>query len=101
MDIKVKQLFINQVLLLYRCLGCEVGGPLHIVLDDNNIDDTSILWCLKECFKDDTWNDNIKALTCEIGGLLLLIPINKRNSVVNEAWEYVNNKWRTENVKYW
>lgn len=35
--------------LLYTLDGCGAGGMLHIVLDDNNIDDDDIYYCLKEC----------------------------------------------------
>lgn len=34
---------------LYSMEGCGAGGNLHILLDDDNYDDDSILWCLKEC----------------------------------------------------
>ena len=34
---------------LYSLEGCGAGGNLHILLDDDNYDDDSILWCLKEC----------------------------------------------------
>lgn len=36
---------------LYKLDGCACGGKLHIVLDDNNIEDTHILFCLNECIK--------------------------------------------------
>lgn len=29
----------------------EAGGNCHIVLDDNNIDDESIIYCICECIK--------------------------------------------------
>ena len=34
---------------LYSLKGYESGGLLHILLDDGNIDDESICYCLKEC----------------------------------------------------
>lgn len=34
---------------LYNLKGCSSGGLLHILLDDDNYDDESILYCLKEC----------------------------------------------------
>ena len=34
---------------LYGIEGCGCGGLLHILLDDNNIKDNDILFCLKEC----------------------------------------------------
>lgn len=36
---------------LYSLEGCGAGGNLHILLDDDNYDDDSILWCLEECLK--------------------------------------------------
>ena len=36
---------------LYNLEGCECGGMLHIVLDDNNYRDSDIFFCLKECLQ--------------------------------------------------
>lgn len=36
---------------LYRLDGCSSGGMLHVLLDDDNIDDDGILFCLQECLK--------------------------------------------------
>lgn len=36
---------------LYRLEGCCTGGLLHILLDDDNIEDHHIQWCLEECEK--------------------------------------------------
>ena len=33
----------------YKLEGCICGGPLHILLDDNNYRESDILFCLKEC----------------------------------------------------
>ena len=35
----------------YKLDGCSSGGPLHILLDDNNYDIKSIRFCMDECFK--------------------------------------------------
>ena len=40
---------IKLVDLLYSIDGCEAGGPLHILLDDGNISDADIAFCIKEC----------------------------------------------------
>lgn len=29
---------------------CCSGGPLHILLDDDNYDIGSVIWCMRECF---------------------------------------------------
>ena len=34
---------------LYNLPECGTGGLLHIVLDDGNVDDESITFCLKGC----------------------------------------------------
>ena len=34
---------------LYNLDGCSSGGPLHILLDDDNYDDDDIAYCLKAC----------------------------------------------------
>lgn len=40
----------------YNNLENIVGGNLHIVLDDNNVDDDSIKYCLEDCKRtDDTF----------------------------------------------
>ena len=35
--------------LLYELPECGCGGMLHIVLDDDNLEDDDIYYCLKEC----------------------------------------------------
>lgn len=34
---------------LYELDGCAAGGPLHILLDDDNYEDADIMFCLREC----------------------------------------------------
>lgn len=34
---------------LYNIAGCAAGGQLHILLDDANIRDSDIIYCLREC----------------------------------------------------
>lgn len=36
----------------YEFEGCICGGPLHILLDDNNYDIDSVQFCIDYCFKD-------------------------------------------------
>lgn len=51
---------------LYAIDGCCTGGMLHILLDDDNIDDDSILFCLRECIKHREREDSgIGKLICE------------------------------------
>lgn len=35
----------------YSLKDCETGGPLHILLDDNNYENHHIEFCLEECLK--------------------------------------------------
>ena len=35
----------------YKLPDCECGGPLHILLDDDNFEDTHIKFCLEQCDK--------------------------------------------------
>lgn len=51
---------------LYAIDGCCTGGMLHILLDDDNIDDDSILFCLRECIQHPEREDSgIGKLICE------------------------------------
>lgn len=51
---------------LYALKGCESGGLLHILLDEDNIDDYNILYCLKECLtKPNREESRLGALICE------------------------------------
>ena len=56
--------------------GCELGGPLHIVLDDGNLEVECIGFCLKTishtgCAYNWYSTAGIVQLCCEIAGLLL------------------------------
>ena len=101
MGLDIRKMFNEKVLELYSIPDCETGGPLHIVLDDNNVRDNDILWCIEECFKNDKWSDDVKALVCEITGLLFLTPLDKRNEIINESWDYVTGVWRKESAMYY
>ena len=35
----------------YQLEGCACGGPLHILLDDDNYDIGSVRWCIEWCFE--------------------------------------------------
>ena len=63
---------------LYKFEGCAAGGMLHIVLDDGNIENNHILFCLNECIK------HPEAEEAEIGKLicmeLLKLSMNERKA---------------------
>lgn len=48
--------YMNTLKLLckrfYELEGCGAGGPLHILLDDDNYDIRSVQFCIDYCFKD-------------------------------------------------
>lgn len=51
---------------LYEIEGCGAGGLLHILLDDDNLDDSSISYCLAECIKHPEREESkLGALICE------------------------------------
>jgi hypothetical protein len=43
------QLLGELIEIYYAVDGNGVGGNLHVVLDDGNLDDESIKWCIGEC----------------------------------------------------
>jgi hypothetical protein len=75
----------------YTFPGCGVGGCLHIVLDDGNIEDSNIHYCI-ECASDPTFwvsqthysgHDEAGEL---LGRLLLLLSKTQRAKVC--GWAY-------------
>ena len=72
---------------LYSHEGCEVGGPLHIVLDDDNVRNSDILWCLEYVGNHD-YDDDFKILCYKIGALLFMLDEEDRAKIVRKAWDY-------------
>ena len=67
---------------LYSLEGCGTGGMLHILLDDDNYDDDSIIFCLKECLKNsDKPEAKIGRLICEE---YLCLPMEQRRLLRGE-----------------
>lgn len=52
---RIKTLFVARSLAqcIYAMPGGECGGPLHIVLDDGNVSDENITFCLKYMEEDE------------------------------------------------
>ena len=68
---------------LYKISGCGAGGLLHILLDDDNIDDDSIIYCLKECMiHPEKEESKIGILICEE---YLKLSIEERY-LLNNLW---------------
>lgn len=42
----------------YRNPACNVGGPLHIVVDDGNVEEVNIRWCC-EIEQINEWRDAV------------------------------------------
>jgi hypothetical protein len=73
----------------YQFAGCNVGGCLHIVLDDDNIEDDSIEYCI-ECALDpdfwvsrDHWDGHDEAGEL-LGQLLLLMSMTQRGKLATQ-----------------
>jgi hypothetical protein len=52
--------------------GNEVGGSLHIVLDDGNVDDSSVKWCIEYA------KEREDAAGVELGEMLLRMSRTQR-----------------------
>lgn len=92
------------------------GGALHIVLDDDNVDESSIRWCLENAMQYEEYTDDDRALfeLCA-NNLLKLGSKGMRLSCVKKAFKEMteeNNmeqlilKWRERgrkilDKKYW
>ena len=70
---------------LYNLDECGTGGLLHIALDDGNLDDDDIQWCLERC------ESNPEREESEIGKLicksLLELPMEQRRLVYQHNWK--------------
>ena len=69
--------------------GHSTGGALHIVLDDNNVSDGDIVWCLRNSILDKEFcdiEDRELFELCAIN-LLKLGTEEKRNFCISKAFE--------------
>lgn len=75
MEEKVKE----AILEVYKY--SSVGSGLHIVLDDESVEDEHIKWCLKEAIPE---IENIdERIACErCAELLLQVPVKERERIV-------------------
>ena len=92
-DQSVTAILSDLIKRLYMTPGCEVGGPLHIVLDDYNVEDENITWCLRNIDNPEfeEYSEEVEKLCYKIGGLLLIIPEEERLELVSNAWVYAND----------
>lgn len=72
--------------------GCEVGGPLHVVIEDENVEDSNLSYCLceilseagREYFEGD-W-DTMAPLAVQIVARLALLPADERHRAVRDGY---------------
>lgn len=68
----------------YKQPGCETGGPLHIVTDDQNVEDDDLIFCHEQLLVSDVGS---KHLALEILVGLATMSIAERFTVCNE-WRH-------------
>ena len=80
---------------LYGLEGCCTGGLLHILLDDNNLEDHHIEWCLKQC------EEHPENEESEIGKLIckeyLKLTIPQRRLLCHDYLPFPGCNWGCEN----
>jgi hypothetical protein len=67
--------------LLYDDLEQSAGGLLHIVLDDGNVEDEHIKWCIDYCNREENANRVDKYLCLEIAHKMLELDMNQRRLI--------------------
>lgn len=77
---------------LYSVEGCEVGGPLHIVLDDGNLTDDDISYCLWSMVSHWSVLGSLNAgciteICKEIGETLLGMTLDERTELYENGWK--------------
>jgi hypothetical protein len=77
----IKQRIRELVSIIYDDYS-GVGGKLHIVLDDGNLDDCSINWCLNNSIAEIT-NEEEKKIYTECAELLLKLSYSSRKRTLN------------------
>ena len=69
------------VKLLYEDLGECCGGLLHIVVDDGNLEDEHIQFCIDECNKEENLNRSDRYICLEIAHKMLKMNEHERRLV--------------------
>ena len=67
--------------ILYNDLQESAGGLLHIVLDDGNLDDEDIRWCLDWCDREENKHRPDRLLCKRIANELLGLTMEQRRLV--------------------
>ena len=63
---------------LYDDMGEGCGGMLHIVLDDGNIDDDDLQWCIEYCNREENADRHDKSICLEIAHRMLNLSKEQR-----------------------
>ena len=66
---------------LYDDMGESCGGMLHIVLDDGNIEDWNLQWCIEYCNREENANRHDKNICLEIAHKMLNLSKEQRQLV--------------------
>jgi len=77
----IKQRIHELVNIIYTDYNC-VGGELHLVLDNGNIEDDNIQWCLDNSIAKIT-NEDEKKIYTECAELLLKLSYSSRKRTLN------------------
>lgn len=70
--------------LLYSLPGCAAGGPLHIVIDDGNVDDHHLDFCAEQMAADE-WEVEVVEACEAVLALLREVPAQRRLAAIEEA----------------
>lgn len=66
---------------LYQIMGMYNGGLMHVMIDDQNIDEGTILWTLERCKIKNEEESEIEKLICEE---FLKLSMEERRLVIEE-----------------
>jgi hypothetical protein len=81
---------ITMINELYSTEKGSTGGPLHIVLDDWNLEDDNIEWCMLRMIESaedrEQFGEDILRLSIKIGLRLYRMPKNQRYALLKEQW---------------
>lgn len=77
-----KVTYVNKLVhLLYDDLGESCGGMLHIVLDDGNVDDDDIEWCIAYVNRTENRGRPDYYISMEIATKMLELSIKQRRLI--------------------
>lgn len=71
---------------LYDDLHEGAGGLLHIVLDDGNIDDDDLQWCLERCNREENRDRHDRDVCIEIAQRMLNLSREQR-TLIYYQWD--------------